>query len=67
MPLNVQTLVRARRDRCVAQILRYAEHDSGVQWKDGEWEDFRENVLSAINGYHDVMLDMIRSMDRGRP
>lgn len=65
MAVNTQALVKARRDRCLAQILRYAQYDSGVAWKDGEWEEFRENVLSAVNSYHDSVLDMLRAIEQG--
>lgn len=53
-----------QRERVVASIMGHAERSS---WWDGlnpaERKQFRDKVLASTSAYHDVVLDLLRSID----
>lgn len=60
MGVPVRGYLKKRRDRALGSILGWSERN-GVPEAMGKakWDAFRENVLAAINGYHDAVLDLV--------
>lgn len=61
MSVQIRDFLKARRDRAVGTILGYGEREV---WPSLTWDEqraFRAVVLDAINGYHDAVLDLVKS------
>lgn len=63
MSVSVRTFLKARRDRAVGSILGALEQDLRGKVTRAEWEDIRSLVLDGMNGYHDAVLDLMKSDD----
>ena len=63
MSIEVRRFLKARRDRALGSILGTLENDLRGKVSREEWEDFRCTLLDAVNGYHDSVLDLLKSDD----
>lgn len=63
MSVPVRNFLRARRDRALGSILGVLEDDLRGKVTKEEWEDIRGIVLDGVNGYHDAVLDLMKSED----
>lgn len=63
MGMEVRKFLKARRDRALGTILGTLETDLRGKVSREEWEDIRATVLDAVNGYHDSVLDLMKSED----
>jgi hypothetical protein len=63
MSVPVRNFLRARRDRALGSILGVLEDDLKGKVTREEWEDIRGIVLDGVNGYHDAVLDLMKSED----
>lgn len=68
--ISMKEFLKSRRDRAVGSILGWVEQELGPDVADGmtkeQWAETRRVVLGAINGYHDVVLDLMKSDDSMR-
>ena len=63
MSVPVRNFLKARRDRALGSILGVLEEDLRGKITKAEWEDIRGIVLDGVNGYHDAVLDLMKSED----
>ena len=63
MSVSVRNFLKARRDRALGSILGSLENDLRGKVTRAEWEAIRSLVLDGINGYHDAVLDLMKSED----
>ena len=63
MSVQVRGFLKARRDRALGSVLGYLEQNYRSRFTADEWADLRGTVLDAINGYHDSVLDLMKSED----
>lgn len=63
MSVPVRNFLKARRDRALGSILGVLEEDLRGKVTKAEWEDIRGVVLDGVNGYHDAVLDLMKSED----
>lgn len=63
MSVQVRGFLKARRDRALGSILGYMEEEYRGRFSKEEWSDVRGTILDAINGYHDSVLDLMKSED----
>lgn len=63
MSVPVRNFLKARRDRALGSILGVLEEDLRGKVSKQEWEDIRGTVLDGVNGYHDAVLDLLKSED----
>ena len=63
MSVPVRNFLRARRDRALGSILGVLEEDLKGKITKAEWDDIRGTVLDGVNGYHDAVLDLMKSED----
>lgn len=63
MNMPVRNFLKARRDRALGSILGVLEEDLRGKISKEEWEDVRGVVLDGVNGYHDAVLDLMKSED----
>ena len=63
MSVPVRNFLKARRDRALGSILGVLEDDLRGKVTREEWEDIRSIVLDGVNGYHDAVLDLMKSED----
>lgn len=61
MTVNERDFLKARRDRALGTILGYAEREVYASLTPGAQRAFRGLVMEAINGYHDAVLDLVKS------
>lgn len=61
MAVEVRDFLKARRDRALGTILGYAEREVYGSLTRDEQQAFRGLVMEAINGYHDAVLDLVKS------
>lgn len=61
--ISMRKFLKARRDRTVGAILGHIEEDYRGRMTDEEWETTRQVVIGAVNGYHDIALDLLRADD----
>lgn len=57
----VRDFLKARRDRALGTILGHVESHFKDKLSPSEWSAFRLNTIDAINGYHDSVLDLVKS------
>ncbi len=60
--LDVRQLLIERRKRTVGAIMQYAERELYPGMSTRQQSEFRAKVLEAIGGYHDLMIDLSRSL-----
>lgn len=63
MSVPVQGFLKRRRDRAVGSILGYVEREVFPRLPEDERSRLRRVVLDALNGYHDSVLDLVKSED----
>lgn len=63
MGVPVRDFLKARRDRALGSILGYAEREVWERLSPQERAAFRNVVIDALNGYHDSVLDLVKSED----
>ena len=63
MSVQIRNFLKARRDRALGMILGTLETDLRTKVSREEWEDIRSVVLDGVNGYHDAVLDLMKSDD----
>ena len=63
MSVPVRDFLKRRRDRAVGSVLGYAERELFKDLTKEQREGLREVVLSAMNGYHDSVLDLVKAED----
>jgi len=63
MSVQIRNFLKARRDRALGMILGTLEADLRNKVSREEWEDIRSVVLDGVNGYHDAVLDLMKSDD----
>lgn len=61
MAVQVRDFLKARRDRALGTILGYAEREVWPALPPEEQRAFRALVIDALNGYHDAVLDLVKS------
>lgn len=61
MAVQERDFLKARRDRALGTILGYAERELRSDMSDSAWQSFRGLVIEALNGYHDSVLDLVKS------
>lgn len=61
MGVPIVNFLRARRDRAVATILGHLEREVYGYLSVNEQRECRSVVLSAIDAYHDAVLDLAKS------
>lgn len=62
MSVQIKDFLKARRDRALGTILGYVEKsDWGREMPEPEWQGLRGIVIEALNGYHDSVLDLVKS------
>lgn len=61
MAVQVKDFLKARRDRALGTILGYAEREIWPNLSIEEQRAFRGLVIEALNGYHDAVLDLVKS------
>lgn len=61
MAVQVRDFLKARRDRALGTILGYAEREVWPNLSAEEQRAFRGLVIEALNGYHDAVLDLVKS------
>lgn len=61
MAVQVRDFLKARRDRALGTILGYAEREIWPQLPVDEQRAFRALIIEALNGYHDSVLDLVKS------
>lgn len=61
MAVQVRDFLKARRDRALGTILGYAEREVWPQLPVEEQRAFRALIIEALNGYHDSVLDLVKS------
>lgn len=65
MAISARTFVKARRDRAIGAILGQLETELQGKISPEEWAEVRAIVLDGMNGYHDSILDIMKSEDGG--
>ena len=63
MGVPIRDFLKARRDRALGSILGHAERNIWNRLAEGERAAFRQVVVDALNGYHDSVLDLMKSDD----
>lgn len=63
MSVPVRNFLKARRDRVVGSILGYCERNIFPQLSREEQLALRSCVLDSVDGYHDAVLDLVKSDD----
>lgn len=63
MGVPIRDFLKRRRDRAVGTVLGYAEREIFPHLPSEKREAFRRNVLDAMNGYHDSVLDLVKAED----
>ena len=63
MGVPIRDFLKARRDRALGSILGHAERNIWNRLADNERAAFRQVVVDALNGYHDSVLDLMKSDD----
>jgi hypothetical protein len=63
MGVPIRDFLKARRDRALGSILGHAERNIWRRLEEGERAAFRQVVVDALNGYHDSVLDLMKSDD----
>lgn len=63
MGMDARRYLKARRDRAIGAVLGGLESDLQGKVTRSEWEGIRALVLDAVNGYHDSVLDLMKSED----
>ena len=61
--MSVRDFLRARRDRALGSILGYIEREIFPSLDQPARTALRKVVLDALNGYHDSVLDLVKSED----
>lgn len=61
MAVQVRDFLKARRDRALGTILGYAEREVWPTLSVDQQRAFRALVIEALNGYHDAVLDLVKS------
>lgn len=61
MAVQERDFLKARRDRALGTILGYSERELRSRMSEDEWQSFRGLVIEALNGYHDSVLDLVKS------
>jgi ribosomal protein S17E len=61
MSVSVRDFLKARKDRALGQVLGYAEKTFYKRLTAEERERFRDEVIGAVNSYHDSVLDLLKS------
>lgn len=59
MSVPIRGFLKARRDRAVGSILGYVERE--LRLPESERLKLRAVVLGAVDGYHDTVLDLMKS------
>lgn len=59
MSVPIRGFLKNRRDRAVGTILGYVEREMNLS--EGERLPLRKVVLSALDGYHDSVLDLVKA------
>lgn len=58
----IRRFLEARRGRALGAILGYAEDASwNKELDEEEWQGLRAAVINALNGYHESVLDLLKS------
>lgn len=60
--LDVRQLLVERRKRAVGTIMAYAERELYPGMSPRQQGEFRAKVLEAVGSYHDMMIDLSRSL-----
>lgn len=60
--IDARRLLVERRKRLVGSIMQFAERElyPGMSLK--QQQQFRDKVMEAVGGYHDLMIDLVRSL-----
>ena len=62
----VRNMLIEQRKRLVGTLMRYIEHEVYPKLNETERRELRKRVLTAVDSYHDVCLDMLKaSVDDG--
>lgn len=61
MSVQIRDFLKARRDRALGAILGYSERSFQRTMSEDDWQAFRSVVIEALNGYHDSVLDLVKS------
>ena len=61
MGVPIKDFLKARRDRALGSIMGHAERELYPTMSDAQQQEFRKTVLDALNGYHDSVLDLVKS------
>lgn len=57
----VKKMLIERRQRLVGTLMRYIEEEVYPKLSEQERKDLRRRVLTAIDAYHEVCLDMLKA------
>lgn len=66
MSVPVRDFLKNRRDRALGTILGHVEREIWPKLDKAERDAVRRVVLDALNGYHDSVLDLVKSEDGAR-
>lgn len=61
MSVPIRDFLKARRERALGSILGYAERELWARLSAAERQAFRGVTIDALNGYHDSVLDLVKS------
>lgn len=62
MSVPIRRFLEARRGRALGAILGYAEDAPwNKELTEEEWQGLRGAVINALNGYHESVLDLLKS------
>lgn len=57
----VRNMLIERRQRLVGTLMRYMENEVYPKLSEPERKELRKRVLTAVDSYHDVCLDMLKA------
>lgn len=57
----VRNLLTEQRRRLVGTLLGYLDRNVAARLSPAEQKELREHTLRAVNAYHDVVLDILKS------
>lgn len=63
MTVPVRNFLKARRDRVVGSIMGYCERNLFQKLTRDEQLALRSCILDSVDGYHDAVLDLMKSDD----
>ena len=60
--IDVRALLNERRKRTVGAIMQHAERELYPGMSPKQQAEFRTKVIEAVGSYHDLMIDLTRSL-----